>query len=229
MSHDALEDDSHIDLEIARNPSDSRDEAVRSDLIRLPFVGGPFDWRDYSGWLLPSFSAQDSRKLCWFPWRLARRDRGVLYQADGVRLEALDYIGDSMRFTLGRPTRMADRRRAYARLGFGSRQELSRGQPVTFVRAKDQEETDAFLKSIPQGPPGRRGQLVRTPCAACTSLRWTGCAEDADSVGRFGASVFKCCRPASRRNDSACPSSSWKSTLRESRLIHCVWWPDFPK
>ena len=31
---------------------------------------------------------------------------------------------------------------------------------MTFVRAKDQEETDAFLKSIPQGPPGRRGQLV---------------------------------------------------------------------
>ena len=49
-----------------------------SEPICVPFVSGPFSWIDY-------------QKLPWFPWRLAGRDTGILYDRDGIRLEALDY------------------------------------------------------------------------------------------------------------------------------------------
>jgi len=50
--------------------------------MEIPFTPGPFNWRDYD-------------RLAWFPWRWAHRDRGILYDRDGVRLEVLDYCSDS--------------------------------------------------------------------------------------------------------------------------------------
>jgi hypothetical protein len=46
---------------------------------RIPFIGGPFNWDTYQN------------KLSYFPWHFAWRNQGVLYERDGVRLEALDY------------------------------------------------------------------------------------------------------------------------------------------
>jgi hypothetical protein len=89
----AYQDSWHLLLEISSNKNVAADKMEKgqknsssadkienlSETVRLPFVGGPFDWDDYKN------------KLFWFPWRLARRTQGVLYDRGGVRLEALDY------------------------------------------------------------------------------------------------------------------------------------------
>ncbi|MGW8257197.1 MAG: hypothetical protein ACWGMZ_06915 [Thermoguttaceae bacterium] len=54
----------------------------------IAFVGGPFNWDDYK------------TKLSWFPWRLRRLSRGVLFDRNGVRLEALDYHSSANRVEL---------------------------------------------------------------------------------------------------------------------------------
>jgi hypothetical protein len=53
-----------------------------AETIMVPFRPGPFNWSDLGRWYL-------------FPWRWARRDRGVLYDRDGIRLEVLDFLRDS--------------------------------------------------------------------------------------------------------------------------------------
>ena len=53
-----------------------------TETAAVRFRGGPFNWSEY----------QDR---FWFPWRLARRDRGTLYEQDGIKLEVLDYYSDS--------------------------------------------------------------------------------------------------------------------------------------
>jgi hypothetical protein len=76
----AIQETRHIVLEISPKISSSADKkGTVSEKVRLPFIGGPFDWHDYKS------------KLFWFPWRLARRSQGVLYDCGGIRLEALDY------------------------------------------------------------------------------------------------------------------------------------------
>ena len=90
----------HFHLKIADHPRDgdqSADTATGSSssrevtLVDIPFVAGPFNWEDY-GKL--SWFPLDG-KLYWFPWRLAHRDGGVLYDEDGIRLDVLDYYSDS--------------------------------------------------------------------------------------------------------------------------------------
>ena len=51
--------------------------------IDVAFTPGPFNWEDYQ------------TTLDWFPWHVAHRDRGVLYDRDGIRLEVLDYLSRS--------------------------------------------------------------------------------------------------------------------------------------
>lgn len=73
------EDAKHFQLRIV----DTRDgKEPKEKTIKIPFQSGPFNWSDY-------------QHLGWFPWHLARRDRGTLYDQDGVKLEVLDYMSNS--------------------------------------------------------------------------------------------------------------------------------------
>jgi hypothetical protein len=77
----AFVDTQHFELAVYGSAPESGIDAT-PEMIRIPFVAGPFNWNDYE-------------RLSWFPWRLSRRDRGVVYDRDGVRLEVLDYLSDS--------------------------------------------------------------------------------------------------------------------------------------
>ena len=52
--------------------------------IVVPFTSGPFNWDDYR-----------NGTLFFLPWSLVHRDRGVLYDRNGIRLEVLDYLSNS--------------------------------------------------------------------------------------------------------------------------------------
>jgi hypothetical protein len=78
-SSTAVEDSQHFELTI--HPQNSADAAAVQTFV-LPFQPGPFNWDDYAA-------------LGWFPWRLAQHDGGMLFDADGIQLEVLDYYSDS--------------------------------------------------------------------------------------------------------------------------------------
>jgi hypothetical protein len=180
--HVAYEDTQHFALEIRpsdgfRNPAAAGQDSSIGDpgttTVKVPFKAGPFNWRDYDG-LFP------------FPWRLARRDRGTIYDRDGIRLEVLDYHADSNRkpapplrlkaksgpgagegsdseedwqpIELSIPT---DQGMVGAHgMGLGGRGELPGGQRFVFWVAESQAETEAFRDSEPVGPLGKQGQVV---------------------------------------------------------------------
>jgi hypothetical protein len=52
--------------------------ATAADCIRIPFVPGPFNWSEY-------------KERAWFPWHVAYRSRGRIYDRDGIVLEVVDY------------------------------------------------------------------------------------------------------------------------------------------
>lgn len=84
--HLAYEDSQHFMLtRRSRAPGESLAEVLdhKGEVTPIPFVSGPFNWADYE------------TKLPFLPWRLAHRDRGVLYDKDGVKLEVLDYYSNS--------------------------------------------------------------------------------------------------------------------------------------
>ncbi len=142
--------------------------------ITVPFRSGPFNWQDYGS------------EHSWFPWSLAPRDRGLIYDRDGIRLEVLDYFHDSRRLPIPRltlsviedaATRAGRLRRepeqatleispaprghgANRPFGMGSRAELANGTRLLFWMTADRDETAAFLASAPEGPLGPQGQLV---------------------------------------------------------------------
>jgi hypothetical protein len=68
-AHRAYQDSYHFELRV-----DSENEVTC-----VPFVSGPFDWERYA-------------ELGWFPWRLAYRSEGTIYDEDGITLEVLDYM-----------------------------------------------------------------------------------------------------------------------------------------
>lgn len=76
-SSTVTENTQHFNIQIV-DVTGEKDEQT----VRIPFRSGPFNWGDYS-------------RLSWFPWHWAHRDRGVLYDHDGVKLEVLDYMADS--------------------------------------------------------------------------------------------------------------------------------------
>lgn len=130
---------------------------------RVLFVSGPFNWADYR------------QRLSWFPWGLVHRDQGVLYDQDGIRLEVLDYLDDSVRRPaeplvlsvqgLSKPVELAVREMgsapmAHHGMGVGGRQELPHGEQIVFWIARNRAETEAFLHSGPEGTLGPAGQLV---------------------------------------------------------------------
>ena len=143
--------------------SDSPDETADSidqstaRLIEIPFHPGPFNWSDYD-------------TLWRFPWHWGRRDRGVLYDHDGVRLEVLDYLNDSRRVTvpelklrLPEPATLTVREMRIPHMPgrsliVGSQARLA--VKTTFQMATSQAATEAFRNSRPEGPLGPLGQIV---------------------------------------------------------------------
>jgi len=152
-AHRAFESTQRFDLVIQPISSGGSDRAAT---IPVPFVSGPFNWADY-------------RDLFFFPWRVVRRDEGVVYDGDGIRLEVLDYLSDS-KLAAAPPLRLQVKTAAgkadswqpleLAPGAMAKRQQLPGGERVLYWIARSRAETEAFLDSRPEGPLGDRGQLV---------------------------------------------------------------------
>ena len=140
--------------------------------IIVLFTSGPFNWDDY-------------RRLGPLPWSLAHRDRGLLFDRDGIRLEVLDYLSNStivnlpnleVRATpLGPDGReLSEQAKAFTLsvrpgegphfsglpYGRGSEETLTDDRRILFWMTGSAEETAAFRQSKPHGPLGRLGRVV---------------------------------------------------------------------
>ncbi len=168
--HVELDGQQHFTLNVL--PADST--AKPAQPITVHFTSGPFNWDDFH-----------NGTLGFFPWSLAHRDQGVLYDHDGVRLEVLDYLSNSEIVNLPslavRATPLgpqgsaasdssksfqlsvnADAGPTFAGFpyGVGSEQKLAGGTRVLFWMSGSEEETAAFRKSKLSGPLGKLGRVV---------------------------------------------------------------------
>jgi hypothetical protein len=140
-------------------------------IIELPFSAGPFNWDDYA-------------QRPWFPWGLTRWDRGVRYDRDGIKLEVIDYLSDSIEqivpqvtvvaagrgVTQGAEAPAAERvtleiqpastQSGLRPYGSSAVKTLAGGQNLCFWMSGDAGETEAFRKLLPEGPLGVLGQLA---------------------------------------------------------------------
>lgn len=148
---------------------DVRKSGGEVETKRIPFVAGAFNWDLYENLTWNPF---DSQRLFCFPWGLAQRDRGVLYDEDGVRLEVVDYLADSETVPVPRiQLAVASKRsgpageavvlairsgmpgQTAARLtGIGQRKSLPNGSAIAFWMTGDSDETEAFQKLRPSTP-----------------------------------------------------------------------------
>ncbi len=160
----AYEDSHHFVLEIA--PADGG-SPIRSESIE--FQSGPFNWREY--W----------RERWWFPWGLVPRDTGVVHDADGVRLEVLDFYADSVdalapsvKLRIGSdsfagggdrgvwmPAELAWQPDPLRATQMRHRASVG-GGTLVFWKTASQVEAEAFLAGMPDAEMGygERGQLV---------------------------------------------------------------------
>lgn len=173
-AHRAFEDAQRLELAVIPAGSGA---GGPTQVVSIPFQPGPFNWADYAG-------------LSWFPWALAPRDRGVLYDRDGVRIEVLDYCSDAEFEAFDEhqpPLRLRVKVSRAGQAGAGgqgepsgtptwqevglvaaphgqmdgrNRASLPGGRQIVFWLARTQAETLAFLDSRPQGPLGEEGRLV---------------------------------------------------------------------
>ena len=172
-SWQAFEDAQHFELLVQAEGDEAEDEPRP---VVVPFRGGPFNWSDYGH--LPAF-----------PWHWVPRDAGVLYDSDDIRLEVLDYYSDSaveqLPFVSLRTSDLPAWRRAVqiagaapwkavALSGMSPRESPhDEGMPLRGGRAagrgderfllwtaRTAEETDAFLRALPRGVLGAKGQVV---------------------------------------------------------------------
>ena len=74
----AYEDSHHFRIDLAPKGGGAADVVGP-----IEFRSGPFNWSEYG------------TTRSWFPWGLAPRDTGPIHDADGVRLEVLDFFADS--------------------------------------------------------------------------------------------------------------------------------------
>lgn len=177
----AFENSQHFELTIYRPATGSPGEAPseESETIRVPFASGPFNWQDYGSGGVRSAGSPEPRRLSAFPWRLAQRDRGLIYDRDGIQIEVLNYFSDS-RAVLARPLVLSVRKAGGPQTasptevpltiemtaGLGHRvlaaawKPLPQEQRATFWMARTDDELYAFLHGEPQGEPGPQGQLV---------------------------------------------------------------------
>ncbi len=141
--------------------------------IEVPFTSGPFNWDDFENGTLTAI-----------PWSLATRDRGAIYNRDGIRLEVLDYLSNSEIVDLpcltveatsvaadGSPRaepatfRLAaktgvDSQTLPRRYGEGREEQTPSGARVLFWMSGNEAETAAFQQSAPKGPLGKQGRVV---------------------------------------------------------------------
>lgn len=75
----AYEDSHHFEIEVAPTNGTSAGGPAS-----VEFRSGPFNWSEYD------------RTRWWLPWGIAPRDTGLVYDADGIRLEVLDFYADSL-------------------------------------------------------------------------------------------------------------------------------------
>lgn len=168
--HVELDGQQHFTLNVIA--ADSKEKAAEPIVVH--FTSGPFNWEDFH-----------NGALGFFPWSLAHRDQGVLYDRDGIRLEVLDYLSNSEIVNLpslavratplgaeGNPPSEsskdlhlsvnADAGPAFADLpyGVGSEQALAGGTRILFWMTGSAEETAAFRQSRLSGPLGKLGRVV---------------------------------------------------------------------
>ncbi|MFM8378710.1 MAG: hypothetical protein ACKOB1_05215 [Planctomycetia bacterium] len=160
----AYEDSHHFVLEVT--PGGGRSPVT---IEPIEFRSGPFNWREYQG------------ERWWLPWGLAPRDTGVVHDADGIRLEVLDFYADSFD-ALAPSVKLRVGSDSFA--GAGERgvwmpAELSwqpdplratqmrhrasvGGGTIVFWKTGSRAEAEAFLAGLPdpQLGYGERGQLV---------------------------------------------------------------------
>ncbi|HOM16244.1 MAG TPA: hypothetical protein PLQ00_02900, partial [Thermoguttaceae bacterium] len=173
-SSTVYEDQKLFRLAISEGEETSGASAPRAvKTVEIPFRSGPFSWSDY-------------QRLPFFPWRIAPRDQGRIYDKDGITLEVLDYYADSERVeaprlvlelrrtgtdAAGEPVEGPSRltltvaratgpHTGLRPFGIGDRQNMPWGPPVVFWLAGSQAECDAFLAASPEGPVGPLGQVV---------------------------------------------------------------------
>ena len=165
-THLAYEDTRHFQLAVY--PDHSPDGAFSA--IDVPFAAGPFNWEMYD-------------RLPVFPWRLGRRDRGVICNQDNIRLEVLDYqcqfrtgqaaplrlqvaVSESGAGSLdeSEPVELAIQGPASPHadpaMNLGARKVTRSGVRFTFWIAEDHAETEAFQLARPEGGLGRMGQIA---------------------------------------------------------------------
>ena len=90
--HLELDGQQHFLLAVASDDP----KAPEQTPIAVAFTPGPFNWEDYR------------TSLAWFPWHVAHRDRGVIYDRDGIRLEVLDYLSKSRALEIPSLARASD-------------------------------------------------------------------------------------------------------------------------
>lgn len=170
-THTAYRDREAFELRVTDLGQGEDRFGTAAEPVHVPFRSGPFNWRDYAG-------------LSVFPWHLASRSQGVIYDHDRIRLEVLDYLSDSRRvgvpritLSVGRGEEGSDRvvstdqvtlevtpaEGAQADLlpaGMGQRAWLGEGRRVLFWMTGKKAETEAFLRAVPEGELGSLGQVV---------------------------------------------------------------------
>lgn len=188
MGHRAFESSHHFALNIEKKDSDGDPPTV----IEIPFRAGPFNWADYDTRLSQPLRSLENEnpitravlngfaKASGAAFRLASRDKGVVYDRDGIQLEVLDYYADSaevqapllkLKMTMPqqqRPDadgRMVDGPEKWVPVelsvtsqplldspfGIGGRQRMGGGSLV-FMLAGSEAEVQAFLESGPRTP-----------------------------------------------------------------------------
>lgn len=173
QAHVAVEDTES--LELVELPSGADAASEPRALATVPFRGGPFNWSDYA------------KFPWWQPLRYASIDRGVIYDHDSVRVEALDYYSNAeqvraprVELRMSAPRQSRTNRQGRQELGpqswmpltldvreagpdrpagIGSR-EARGGGTVAFWLALTPAEVAAFLDSAPAAPIGPQGQIV---------------------------------------------------------------------
>jgi hypothetical protein len=160
----AFEDSHHFRIDLESKAGGSRDV-----IGPIEFRSGPFNWSEYG------------TTRSWFPWGLAPRDTGVIHDADGVRLEVLDFYADStaalapgVKLRLGTdafagapsgrmwiPVDLAWQPDPLRAAEVRHRQQAG-GGTVVFWKTTSAAEAEAFLAGVPDPALGygEKGQLV---------------------------------------------------------------------
>ena len=165
----AYEDSHSFRLEVRRRGADGEATGGAEMIGPIEFRSGPFNWDDYGS------------KRSFIPWGLAPRDRGVIHDADGVRLEVLDFYADStaalapsVKLRIGSDSfgpgggrgvwMPVDLSWQPNPLGGGDVRHRQRvgGGTVVFWKSGSKAETEAFLAAVPDDTVGfgGKGQIV---------------------------------------------------------------------